>query len=607
MINAVNAAGTAILVLDHAGVIVEATPAATGLLGYDRADLLGMDVPSILAVASLSDLQAFVDPSAGHLSVGAMTARNKAGQSVPVVVDVSPWTDTRKRGFFTVILRDIAAERRLGQLVKNDLVQSNNAILGANIGVFEYDPLADTVIVSAIWRKLLELAPMEVVDEQVEWRGRVHPEDLLAALEPVRLCVEGLAERATCEYRLHSRDGSHWRWMRTDVAVTQRDGAGRVSHIIGTQIDITDSKAMEEKLRISVEQFRSACENAPIGMAVVGLDGAWLQVNPALCILLGYSEAAFLQTNFQSLTHPDDLESDLSQLRLLITGAIPSYKIEKRYFRSNGVIVWGMLSVAMVRDAEGNPAHFISQIVDVTEQRQFNQLKTEFVSVVSHELRTPLTSILGALSLLALMDDEAFSDEAQRLLFIATTNGERLNGMVSDILDFEKFSTTQMRFLISRQPVAALIEEALLANLGYADQFGVHFTSKSLDRSATGLVDPKRFHQVMANLLSNAAKFADHGSIVNIAVEKQTTMIRVSVTNSGAGIPDSFRDHVFKPFSQAAAASNRKRGGTGLGLSIAKQIVEQMGGLIGFDSVPNHRTTFWFTIPIANPVQKRVR
>lgn len=602
MINAVNAAGTAILVLNDAGLIVEATPAAAGFLGYDRAELLGMGVPAFLAVASLSDLQAFVDPSSVHQCVRAMTARTKAAQSVPVVVEITPWTDTNGGHFFTLILRDIAVERHLGGLIKNDLVRSNNAILGANIGVFEYDTVESSVIVSDIWRKMLELEPGEIVDEQVEWRGRVHPDDLSAALEPVRLCVEGLAERANCEYRLHSRDRSQWRWMRTDVAVTQRDATGKVSHLIGSQVDITDRKTMEEELRISVEQFRSACENAPIGMAIVGLDGAWLQVNPALCSLLGYSEAAFLKTNFQSLTHPDDLEADLSQLKLLVARAIPSYKIEKRYFRSNGAIMWGMLSVAMVQDAEGKPAHFISQIVDVTEQRRFNQLKTEFVSVVSHELRTPLTSILGALSLLALMDDQQFSDDAQRLLFIAKTNGERLNSMVSDILDFEKFSTTQLRFAISRQPIVKLVEESLLANLGYAGKFGVRFVSHSPDRTATGLVDPKRFHQVMDNLLSNAAKFADHNSAVNVSIEKQAAMIRVAVSNVGAGIPESFRELVFKPFSQAAAASNRKRGGTGLGLSIAKQIVEQMGGTIGFESVPDKITTFWFTIPGTNPV-----
>ena len=602
MMNAVNATGLAILVLDAAGQIADANPAATALLGYDYNDLLGLQVPAFLPVASLAELMRFVDATAVHLDVRNMTARSKTGRPVPLAIEITPWVDAAGRHFSTLILRDIVAERQLGRLVNNDLIRSNNAILGANIGVFEYDPIANTVIVSDIWRMLLELEPLEIVDEQAVWRSRVHPDDLAAALEPVRRCAEGRVSRANCEYRLRSRDGLRWRWMRSDIAIAQRDDTGRVSQLIGAQTDITESKKMEEALRISVEQFRSAFENAPIGLAIIGLDGSWQRVNPALCNLLGYTEDELHETNFQSLTHPDDLEADLSQLNLLMQGAIPSYKIEKRYYRSNGAIMWGMLSVGMVRNAERRPDHFISQIVDVTEQRRFNQVKTEFVSIVSHELRTPLTSILGALSLLALMDDEPFSDEVQRLLFIAKTNGDRLNQMVSDILDFEKFSTTQMRFTISRQSVVALVEEALLANLAYADKFGVRFTVKSPDRALTGLVDPKRFHQVMANLLSNAAKFADRASTVDVSVQKQGTEILVSISNTGPGIPDSFRDQVFKPFSQAAPSSNRTRGGTGLGLSIAQQIVEQMGGLIGFESVPDGRTTFWFTVPTDTPV-----
>lgn len=140
-----------------------------------------------------------------------------------------------------------------------------------------------------------------------------------------------------------------------------------------------------------------------------------------------------------------------------------------------------------------------------------------------------------------------------------------------------------------------------MTNLALADKFGVRFKNSYADRALTGFIDPKRFQQIMANLLSNAAKFANEGSIVDIAVENQEKSIKVSVSNTGDGIPDEFRDLIFKPFSQAAPVSTRKRGGTGLGLSITKQIVEQMGGKIGFDSTPGGTTTFWFTIPTVEP------
>lgn len=500
----------------------------------------------------------------------------------------------RKRS--TITLRDRSAEREMARHTQRELIQSDNAIRGANIAVFEYDPAAKTVTVSAIWRQMLELEPDEDIDVQVEWRRRVHPEDLMEAIRPIDLCVEGLAERASCEYRLQARDRTHWRWMRTDIAVANRDETGRATLLVGAQTDITERKLMEESLRISVEQFRSAFENAPIGKAIVGLDGSWQRVNPALCTLLGYTESELLSTNFQSLTYPEDLEADLTLLKRLMNGEIPSYMMEKRYRRANGMIMWALLSVGMVRSAEGKPDHFITQVLDITQQRRLTDLKNEFVAIVSHELRTPLTGILGALTLLTSYEEATFSDEVQRLLFIAKTNGDRLHYLINDILDFQKFSAGQMRFSIIQQQIAPLIEESLLANSPAAAKCGVRYCTIIPDRSLRGLVDSKRFHQVMANLLSNAAKFADPGSAIEVLMERHGLAIKVSVKNTGPGIPDAFQDRVFRPFSQASSISDLRSGGTGLGLSITKQIVEQMGGEIGFESVPNRTTVFWFTI-----------
>ena len=264
---------------------------------------------------------------------------------------------------------------------------------------------------------------------------------------------------------------------------------------------------------------------------------------------------------------------------------------------ASGAVMWGLLSVGMVKDADGWPDHFISEIVDVTEQRRLNDLKSAFVATVSHELRTPLTSVLGSLALLSSMEIELLSDEAQRLLYIAQENGKRLHALVNDILDFEKFSARQMRFTLSRHQIAGLIEEAVLANMATASKFGVKYNAGYLDRSLTAFIDPKRFQQVMSNLLTNAAKFAVTGSSVNVVIERQAKTVKVSVTNEGVGIQDDFRDQIFKPFAQADSSARTAKGGTGLGLSITKQIVEQTGGTIGFDSTPGDRTTFWFTVP----------
>lgn len=586
-----------LMVIGQDGEIINCNRAANRMFGYSDDKLMGRSVFDILPVRSVTELNAFIEPPAIDAIVKGMVGQDCNGEPVPLAIQLTAWQNAENGLQHALALRDITDELEAKQLAKDELQRANSAFIGARIGVFEYNPVADTVIVSGIWRELLELEDTDTMDVQKAWRERVHPDDFDAALEPIQICLEGIDERASCEYRFLSRDGSRWCWMRADIAVARRDATGSVTRLIGAMTDITDRKTTEIALRKSVEQFTSAFESATVGKAIVGLDGKWLRVNPALCEMFGYSEEELLSTDFQTLTHPDDLNDDLLNRDMLKAGSIPAYQTEKRYLRASGAIMWGLLSVGVVKGEDGQPSQFISQIVDVTEQRRLNELKSEFVATVSHELRTPLTSVLGSLTLLQSMDAELFSDQAKRLLFIGKENGNRLHALINDILDFEKFSAGQMRFELFQHQIVGLIEEAVLANMTSAEKFGVRFKINCQDRSLTGFVDPQRFQQVMTNLLTNAAKFADGGSTIDISIKVQSKFIRISIANEGDAIPDAFRDRIFMPFSQAAPSATRARGGTGLGLSITKQIVERTGGTIGFESAEGEKTAFWFTVP----------
>jgi PAS domain S-box-containing protein len=137
--------------------------------------------------------------------------------------------------------------------------------------------------------------------------------------------------------------------------------------------DVIERRRTEDALRESQEQFGSAFRDAAIGMALVGTDGRWLQVNPALCELVGYTEQELLASTFQAITHPDDLDIDLAFVRQMLTGEIRTYQMEKRYFHKQGQIVWILLSVSLVHDPFGQPLYFISQIQDITERKQVQE------------------------------------------------------------------------------------------------------------------------------------------------------------------------------------------------------------------------------------------
>lgn len=583
------------------GKILHHNTATNQLLGYEGDTLKGRRVHDLLTMSSVAELNALIADHESDDVTKKMMAQHRDGSEVLLSVQIMPWLDADENPRCTLVLRNITDEMKEKELTREDYHLANTAIKNARMGIFSYNPIKDEVTLSTIWYELMGLDPNDPVDFRAEWTSRIHPEDRAHTLQRIQPCLDGVSEESSYACRVRSKDDTTWLWMGIKVSIAERDAAGTVTRIIGVMTDITERKTVENALRKAEEQFRSAYEGAVVGMAVTDLDGTWLRVNPALCNLLGYSEEALLSTDTHSLTHPDDVPKSREQMALLQAGKIPNYQIEKRFIRSNGATMWALVSVGVVSDALGQPEQFISQVLDITEQRRLAQLKTEFVSTVSHELRTPLTSVLGALELLSFLDEEPLSDEARRLLFIALKNGKRLHSLINDVLDFEKFSSLKMRFELTHQNIPLLVEDAVLTNMVTADKFGVQFAIDCADRSVAAFVDAKRLQQVMTNLLTNAAKFADEGSIVDIAIEGLPDFVRVSISNAGPCIPKAFHDQIFRPFAQAAPSATRKRDGTGLGLNITRQIVEQTGGTIGFESTEGEKTTFWFTIPVKKP------
>lgn len=162
-------------------------------------------------------------------------------------------------------------------------------------------------------------------------------------------------------------------------------------------------ESLERQLRIQEEQFRGVFENSSIGMAIVSLRGQWIKVNNSLLRMLGYDRERLYKLRFQDITHPDDLDQDLERLEALVAGKVDGYQLEKRYFNSAGKIVWGRLSVSIVRDADGNPLHFVSQIVDITDDKRLTHLRLtdmdKKINAIAYELHENIAQSLASIKL----------------------------------------------------------------------------------------------------------------------------------------------------------------------------------------------------------------
>ena len=386
--------------------------------------------------------------------------------------------------------------------------------------------------------------------------------------------------------------------------------------------DLRPRRSAEAKILESELRFRNSFDHAPIGMALVGPDGRWLEVNRSLCSIVGYSEEELLSLDFQAITHADDLAADLDHVRRLVAGEVRSYQMEKRYIHKDGHEVWVVLAVSLIRDAGGSPLYFVSQIDDITRRKwagaslirakedaeSSHRAKAAFLANMSHEVRTPMTAVLGYADLL--LDPTLLPAERDEAVLAIRRNGSHLLRILDDVLDLSKIEAGRME--LERVPYSpwVLIQEVASLMRARAKEGGIRLaTVASGELPAIATLDPTRLRQVVINLVSNALKFTPPGGNVEVRLSARRprgdrgATLTLVVEDTGIGMSADQVDQLFVPFQQADTSTMRKFGGTGLGLSICRRLVEAMGGRIEVETAPGRGSRFTVELPLALPAR----
>lgn len=370
-------------------------------------------------------------------------------------------------------------------------------------------------------------------------------------------------------------------------------------HQIYTSVvrDVTDRKKSETLLK----RQGWVMENIADAVILADPQGKIIDCNARAVELTGYDRIELLGTPLMDLMVADSATtrgSTQSDARG-VTDLGGVWRSEFEIQRKDGEIrVFENTTTGMFDDRDRLIGR-ISVNRDVTEQREIDKVKNEFISVVSHELRTPLTSIMGSLGLIKSGAVGEVPGDVTDMIDIAYSNSDRLVRLINDILDLEKIEAGKMDFDITPHDAMALLTQAVTENAGFGDKNNVDIEIASPIRNISVLGDNDKIAQVFANLLSNAIKFSPEGATVEIGAERRGRKIRFMVKDCGPGIPSEFKSSIFGKFSQADSSATRKKGGTGLGLSICKTIMERLGGTIGFDSEVGKGSTFYFDLPEA--------
>ena len=435
-----SSADQSIISTDLNGLITSFSRGAENMLGYKAEELVGLKTPAIIHDANEMHQRAhelsqilnkpietsfyvFISQALQRKSeTREWTYIRKDGTSLPVSLTVTPMYDNTGALFgYLGVGHDISLRKQAEQAASYmaDILERTGEL--AKVGGWELD-IASMQIkhwTTEVFR-IHELDPPAL--PSVEQATSFYPPESRRELEATMKLAIQTGKPWDMELPLTTAKGNHI-WVRTQGSAVMREG--KAITLIGAFQDITAQKTVANALKAREKSFNDIIEYAPIGMAIVSLEGRFTRVNQALCNIVGYSAEELMQRTFQEITFPDDLEADLERVSQLIEDKINTYQIEKRYIHKDKKIVWVQLSVSISRDEDHTPNYLIAQIEDITERKYQHDEAQQFA------YHDPLTNLPNRRMLLSrlhqsLLNTERFN-RSMALLFLDLDHFKNIN------------------------------------------------------------------------------------------------------------------------------------------------------------------------------------
>jgi PAS domain S-box-containing protein len=513
-----------------------------------------------------------------------------------------------------LVLAAVVAERQRSRVEVASLIAAEAALRSSeerlrlatkatNDAIWDFDLKAGTVSWNDTYSGLY--GRPDSAEPWKFWIDRIHPEDRTRTVDGFQAVIADGASSWCAEYRFRRVDGE-WSYV-YDRAYIARDASGDASRVVGAIQDLTEQKKSEAALRESEERFRRVFEDGPLGLALVGKDYRFEKANSALCRMVDYDEAELLQLSFVDITHPDDVRTDVDLAEQLFKCEIPFYRIQKRYVKRSGEIIWINLTASMILGPNGEPHHGLAMIEDITEIKRtqeealFRQ-KLESVGTLAGGIAHDFNNLLGAIQAqaeLARMELDAGAscgEQLEMICEVATRGSEIVRQLmiyagkensVPGPVDLSKTVDEMLSLLKVSVTKHAVIQAELQHDL------------PAIQASAA------QIGQVVMNLITNASDaIGDRDGKIRVITRRVTLKaqssaialpdgdyVQLEVTDTGGGMSAQTQARVFDPFFTTKSA------GRGLGLAVVQGIVRSLGGAIQLTSKPDRGTTFQVSLP----------
>jgi hypothetical protein len=473
----------------------------------------------------------------------------------------------------------------------------------AGFGVWEVDVVTGVMTMSPGAAALSGFERLAQQRSGSEVLARIDPEDQPKVLEVVQRAIEQ-GEPYRIECRVTTDDGTP-RWIRSQARVERKDG--RPFRITGAIIDVTREKQLLEELSEHARRLSLAERAGGFGIWEMDLAARIVKGSPAWAELEQCPDGVngVDADVVRRVVHPDDRDLlEKGSARSFATGE--PYVVEFRIVRADGAIRWRR-SMAQVQFSGGSPRRIVGASLDITREKAMieaaeasSRAKSQFLANMSHEIRTPMNGVLGMTGLLL---DTDLTSEQREFAETVRTSADALLAIINDILDFSKIEAGKMAIESYPFDLRQLLEEV-------ADMLAPKASEKDLDLlvdypagTPTRFVgDAARVRQVVTNLMGNAVKFTQSGHVLlsaeYVPQRGSHSGLRITVKDTGIGIPSEKLGGLFEKFAQGDASTTRRYGGTGLGLAISKRLVELMGGAIAVQSQQGEGSTFSVSLPL---------